>query len=39
MTWFPNAANYNIKGAFSRVDPRTGNKTNEYTIQMQFFYF
>jgi hypothetical protein len=39
VTWFPNAANYNIKGAFSRVDPRTGNKTNEYTIQMQFFYF
>jgi hypothetical protein len=39
LTWFPNGHNFNIKGAYSRVDPRAGNTTNEFTIQMQFFYY
>jgi hypothetical protein len=39
LTWYPNGHNFNIKGAYSRVKPRVGNKTNEYTVQMQFFYF
>ena len=39
LTWYPNGGNFNIKGAYSRVSPRTGNKTNEFTVQMQFFYY
>jgi len=39
LTWLPSGNNFNIKGAYSRVDPRVGNKTNEYTVQMQFFYY
>jgi len=39
LGWYPNGHNFNVKGAFSRVKPRVGNKTNEYTVQMQFFYF
>jgi len=39
VTWYPSGHNFNVKGAYSRVDPRVGNKTNEYTIQMQFFYY
>jgi len=38
-TWLPNGHNFNIKGALTRVDPRVGNKTSQYTIQMQFFYY
>ena len=39
LTWLPNGNNFNIKGAYSRVAPNVGNKTNQYTIQMQFFYY
>jgi hypothetical protein len=37
--FFPNGHNFNIKGAYTRVDPRVGDSTNEFTIQLQFFYF
>ncbi|MEO8036250.1 MAG: hypothetical protein ABI837_17575 [Acidobacteriota bacterium] len=39
LTYYPNGNNFNVKGAISRVEPRTGRKTNEYTVQMQFFYY
>ena len=39
LTWYPNGHNFNIKGAYSRVDPRAGNTTNEFTVQLQFFYY
>lgn len=39
LAWLPNGHNFNIKGAFSRVDPRVGNTTNEFTVQLQFFYY
>ena len=39
LTWLPYGNNFNIKGQFARVNPRTGNSTNEYTIQAQVFYF
>jgi len=39
LTWYPSGHNFNVKGAYSRVNPRVGNKTNEYTVQMQFFYY
>ena len=37
--WYPNGNNFNVKAAYSRVDPRAGKTTNEYTVQMQFFYY
>lgn len=39
LGWYPNGHNFNIKAAYSRVDPRIGNATNEYTVQLQFFYY
>lgn len=39
LGWFPNGNNFNIKAAYSRVDPRAGRTTNEYTVQLQFFYY
>ena len=39
VTWLPNGNNFNVKAAYSRVDPRVGNKTNEFTVQVQFFYY
>jgi hypothetical protein len=39
LTWYPNGNNFNIKGAYSRVQPKVGNNTSELTVQMQFFYF
>ena len=39
VTWLPNGHNFNIKGAYTRVDPRAGNATNEFTVKVQFFYF
>ncbi len=31
--------NANIKAAIGRVDPKTGPQTNEFTVQLQGFYF
>ena len=39
LGWYPNGNNFNIKVAGTRVDPRAGNKTNEFTVQLQFFYY
>ena len=39
LTWFPYGHNFNVKGQAQRVSPRVGNRTNEYTIQMQVFYY
>jgi hypothetical protein len=39
LAYYPNGNNFNIKGAYTRVDPRAGNKTNEFTVQMQYFYY
>ncbi len=39
LTWYPAGHNFNVKGALSRVNPRVGNATNEYTIQLQYFYY
>ena len=39
LTWYPNGHNFNIKGAYSHVSPRVGNKTDQFTVQMQFFYY
>jgi len=37
--WYPNGNNFNIKAAATRISPKAGNKTNQATIQMQFFYY
>ncbi|HEX9163044.1 MAG TPA: hypothetical protein VF980_15165, partial [Thermoanaerobaculia bacterium] len=39
LTWFPGGNNFNVKAAYSRVSPRVGTTTNEYTVQVQFFYY
>jgi len=39
LTWYPAGHNFNVKGAYSHVKPRVGNTTNEYTVQLQFFYY
>ncbi len=39
LAWYPNGNNFNIKAAYTRVDPRTGRTTNQYTVQTQFFYY
>ena len=39
LSWMPNGNNFNIKGAYTRVDPHVGNTTNELTVQMQVFYY
>lgn len=39
LGWYPAGNNFNIKAAATRVDPRAGNKTNEFTVQVQFFYY
>jgi hypothetical protein len=37
--WYPNGNNFNIKGVFTRVAPKVGRKANQFTVQMQYFYF
>ena len=39
ITFFPAGHNFNVKGQFQRINPRTGNSTNEYTVQVQFYYY
>ncbi len=39
LTWYPNGQNFNIRGAYSRVEPDTGKSTNQLTVQFQFFYY
>ncbi len=39
LTWYPNGQNFNIRGAYSRVNPDTGKGTNQLTVQFQFFYY
>jgi hypothetical protein len=39
LTWYPSGNNFNIKGAYSRVDPNVGKKTSQFTVQMQFLYY
>lgn len=39
LGWYPAGNNLNFKAAATRIDPRSGNKTNQFTIQMQLFYY
>jgi len=31
--------NANVKALYTRISPKVGNKSNQFTIQLQFFYF
>ncbi len=41
VTWYRNAHNFNVRAAWSRVIPKAAAvpSTNEFTIQVQVFYF
>jgi hypothetical protein len=39
VAYFPNGHNLNIKGGITRIEPRVGKSTNQFTLQVQFFYF
>jgi len=41
LTWYAEAHNFNIRSAYSRVIPTAGgpSPTNQFTVQLQFFYF
>ncbi len=41
MTWYRSAHNFNVRAAWSRVIPKAAAvpSTNEFTIQIQVFYF
>ena len=39
LAWLPSGNNFNIKGAYSRVKARSANSTNQFTVQMQLFYY
>lgn len=39
LTWYPNGHNFNAKAAYSHTNLRTGNDSDQFTIQLQFFYY
>jgi hypothetical protein len=39
LTKYVNGHNANFKGAWSRIDPKTGDPTDALTFQMQVFYY
>ncbi len=43
MAWYPAGYNFNVKASYTRVDPKvtsaTKHATNQFTVQLQVFYF
>ena len=39
VSYFLNGHNANFKTLFTRVDLRGGKRGNQFTVQLQFFYF
>jgi len=39
LGYYPFGQNFNIKAAYGKIDPKVGNSTNQFTVQMQAFYF
>ena len=39
FTYYISGHNANLKVAYSRLDPDTGNSTNQFTTQLQLFYY
>ena len=39
LTYYPYGYNFNIKAGYTKIEPKVGVKTSEFTIQFQLFYF
>jgi hypothetical protein len=39
LTYYWRAFNGNVKGAWVRVNPNTGPSSNQFTVQLQAFYY
>lgn len=39
LNWWRAGHNANLKAGFTRIEPRHAQKLNEFTVQLQFFYF
>ena len=39
VNYFMLGHNANVKGLYTRISPKVGKKANQFTIQLQFFYF
>jgi hypothetical protein len=39
VTWFVQQSNFNIRGAWTKVTRQSGPATDDFTLQLQFFYF
>jgi len=39
VNYFMLGHNANVKALYTRISPKVGNKSNQFTIQLQFFYF
>lgn len=39
LGYIPAGHNFNIKAAYGKVDPKVGRSANQFTVQMQAFYF
>jgi hypothetical protein len=39
LNWYPYGMNFNIKVVYVRGDPKSGAGTNEFGVQLQFYYW
>lgn len=39
VNYFLTGHNANVKALYTRISPKVGSKSNQFTIQLQFFYF
>jgi len=39
LAWFRNGHNFNIKAQYLKIDPTVGPSLNQFTVQMQGFFF
>lgn len=39
LGYVPFGHNFNIKAAYGKIDPKVGKSANQFTVQMQAFYF
>ncbi len=39
LNWYPYKFNFNVKGYYNRIEPKTGVALNQFTVQLQFYYF
>lgn len=39
LNWYPFKYNFNVKGLYQRITPTIGPALNEFTLQLQFYYW